>query len=545
MRSTAQTCDLCSMVLETVEHARYRPSGLIEFRQTGTGIGVQNGPDLISFYERPGSGDPNYSQYGLPILPKAGSKQEFALIKRWLHECDSHATCQKQASKNEGANAPTRLLEVGHNIRLVDASSIRSRPYIALSHCWGPLKPKEKFCTYQENIEVFRRSILFDDLPKTFQDAITVTRGIGISYLWIDSLCIIQNDKEEWKRESAKMQYVFSGAYCTLSVNSARSSLEGFLTPRVPRTCVPLPISDSRRLYVCPSIDDFHRDVDQSVLHTRGWVLQERALSRRFIHYTSTQVYWECGAGVQCESLAKFQNSRVAFLGDPKFPTLALQYYRDGRQILLQYLYETYSQLAFTNPTDRPVAILGLESRLSSALQTRAMFGTFSKYFPRFLLWESAELDGMRSIAFDKTDQRVPTWSWLSKLGAIRYMKLEFNNVDWATQNFESPFSSDENIREATPASSTMSASLRAYAQSFTLTQQEANFHISFDLGTTLPLDNLKCVIMGRDKSGAKVYAIIIKKSEHGLHEGTFERIGSASFRPAQVCDGGVWVLVC
>jgi hypothetical protein len=229
------------------------------------------------------------------------------LIKTWLRECDSHATCQTQASKNEGVNAPTRLLEVGHNIRLVDASSIRSRPYVALSHCWGPLKPEEKFCTYQENIEVFRRTIPFDDLPKTFQDAVTVTRGIGISYLWIDSLCIIQNDKEEWKKESAKMQYVFSGAHCTLSVNSARSSLEGFLTPRVPRTCVPLPISDSRRLYVCPSIDDFHRDVDQSNLHTRGWVLQERALSRRFIHYTSTQVYWECGAGVQCESLAKFQ----------------------------------------------------------------------------------------------------------------------------------------------------------------------------------------------------------------------------------------------
>jgi hypothetical protein len=173
------------------------------------------------------------------------------------------------------------------------------------------------------------------------------------------------------------------------------------------------------------------------------------------------------------------------------------------------------------------------------------MFGTFSKYFPRFLLWESAEPDGMRSIAFDRTDQRVPTWSWLSKLGAIRYMKLEFNNVDWATQNFQSPFSSDENIRKATPASSTMGAPFRAYAQNIKLTQQEANSHISFDLGSTLSLDNLKCVIVGRDKSDAKAYAIIIRKEEHGLHEETFERIGSASFRPAQVYDGGVWVLVC
>ena len=206
---------------------------------------------------------------------------------------------------------PTRLIEVGEKVgqpvRLVDSASIKPSRYVALSHCWGPLEDNEKFCTSNQNIEQLKKCIDVQSLPRTFRDTVTITRGIGIKYIWIDSLCIIQDDEDDWERESGRMERVFSGAYCTIGASSASSSREGFLEFRSPRSCVQLQTQSAGTLYVCPAIDDFHRHVELGQLNRRGWVLQERALSRRSIYFTSTQVYWECGKGVQCETLASLQ----------------------------------------------------------------------------------------------------------------------------------------------------------------------------------------------------------------------------------------------
>jgi len=83
------------------------------------------------------------------------------------------------------------------------------------------------------------------------------------------------------------MEQVFSAAYCTIGASSARSSLEGFLHNLTPRPCVQLQTQTTGRLYVTPNIDNFCGDVELGELNLRGWVLQERALSRRFIYYTS------------------------------------------------------------------------------------------------------------------------------------------------------------------------------------------------------------------------------------------------------------------
>lgn len=99
------------------------------------------------------------------------------------------------------------------------------------------------------------------------------------------------------------MEDVFTSAYVTVSAVSATSSIDGFLGDRIPRACVEIELNDNRPLYVCSSIDDFHRHVELGEISKRGWVLQERALSRRSIYFTSTQVYWECGAGIRCETL--------------------------------------------------------------------------------------------------------------------------------------------------------------------------------------------------------------------------------------------------
>jgi hypothetical protein len=178
--------------------------------------------------------------------------------------------------------------------------------YLALSHCWGSQKQHPKFCTNKSDIKKFRNGIRISSLPRTFQDAVFVTRSIGVPLLWIDSLCILQDDPEDWIVEASLMGRVFSSAYCTLAASCASGSSEGFLKPRSEGACIAMrgPGGEGT-YYVCEPIDNFTRDVDESKLNHRGWVLQERALSRRTIHFTQTQSYWQCGKGVRCETMTK------------------------------------------------------------------------------------------------------------------------------------------------------------------------------------------------------------------------------------------------
>ena len=156
------------------------------------------------------SADPdNNIQISFPALPEAQSPARFALLRAWLCWCDESHDCNKHHAESNTA-LPTRLLYVGNPdnpgydpdvLRLDLAAQIDGRKYIALSHCWGnlPIKDKKQFCTTQDNIGRRLGGFSISDLPKTFQDAIKVTRELRVPYLWIDSLCIIQyeDNKED------------------------------------------------------------------------------------------------------------------------------------------------------------------------------------------------------------------------------------------------------------------------------------------------------------------------------------------------------------
>jgi hypothetical protein len=245
---------------------------------------------------------PSGAQLGLTQLFNPNTSEFFALLNEWIRVCDSdHIICQHD---DDALTMPTRLIDVSDHMRLVETATIEPSRYVALSHCWGPLQKHERFCTYNWNVAQRKAAIEFDALPRTFRDAVTVTRGLSVKYIWIDSLCIIQDDEDDWQSEASKMEQVFSAAYCTIGASAAKSSLQGFLADRIPRSVVKVPNDVSRSIYACVDIDDFQSDVELSPLNSRGWVLQERALSRRTIFFTSTQVYWECGAGIHCETLA-------------------------------------------------------------------------------------------------------------------------------------------------------------------------------------------------------------------------------------------------
>jgi hypothetical protein len=247
-------------------------------------------------------------QIGLPRLAESGSESFFQTIRAWVKDCENnHPNCRPPAR----ARLPTRLVDVGEGgastVRLYETKPSDSGKYVALSHPWGDPKIHPPFRTLRTNFEEFKQEIRFDMLPQTFKDAVTTTRALGIRYLWIDSICIIQGPDGDFNDEAARMEDVFSSAYCVIAASRATGQSDGFLKSRPEREYVTFQKGNEAPFYICQVIDDFAKDVLDGPLNKRGWVLQERALAKRTVFFTETQTYWECGKGVRCETLTKMQ----------------------------------------------------------------------------------------------------------------------------------------------------------------------------------------------------------------------------------------------
>ncbi|KAE9572791.1 hypothetical protein CGMCC3_g11145 [Colletotrichum fructicola] len=487
-----------------------------------------NGVPAISLYFDPESHGqiPARAQLGLPLLPKPGSSQQFNLLEQWIQLCNTRHQCLQTKTRPSG-QMPTRLLYVGTerdpSLRLIETRDEKvNGHYVALSHCWGVLNKEQRVCTYAGNIETFKKTIPFQTLPSTFQDAVTVTRALAVPYLWIDSLCIIQEDDEDWMSEAARMEDVFSSAYCTIAASSSTSSLDGFISKRAQRAAIGIQTSQGT-LYLAEAIDDFKTHVEKSVLNTRGWVLQERALSRRTIHFTSTQMYWECGEGVHCETLAELGNRQSMFLGDSNFPTYGLEYYRDERIRLVQYLYQVYSGLSLTKSYDRSKAILGLQKRLGSTFKSTAMYGVISKYFERTFLWQANISASLARIDYEPS-QTVPSWSWMAVMGRIRYMDVSFDEVTW-TGDLENPFKAGFDETE-------WDGQLAAKVKRLAIDDGEFEERCKIDLSLyKFDPNSWKCVVVGKSKVSKQdgsidQYVLLVRERSSSVTPPIYERVG-------------------
>ncbi|RDW62255.1 hypothetical protein BP6252_11688 [Coleophoma cylindrospora] len=333
---------------------------------------------------------------------------------------------------------PTRVIDVGdgHTGRLLlaDKDEISQRSsYVALSHCWGNLPEGEsdKWNTTTRNKEKRLNGFLITELPQTFQDAIAVTQELGQRYLWIDSLCILQDDPDDWVTESKKMEAVFQNAYCVIAATSAEDSTKGFLNQPKEKGLqyVMVPESSQGKVCICTSVDDdFDSDVIKGVLNTRAWVLQERALSRRMIHFTNRQMYWECGGGVRCETLVHRKNSKLSFRSDPEFPRSIKNRAPSAQVELLQSLITDYSNFGISKKTDRPVAIFALAEALARTLKTKVYYGIFECFLHRCLLWQRAQ-NTLTQISY--ASKAPPSWSWMAYNGQIQYLPIEFEDAEW------------------------------------------------------------------------------------------------------------------
>lgn len=261
-------------------------------------------------------------QIGFIEMPTAGKSTHLGVLRLWLSDCDSNhqLSCKPMhrangSGESSTARLPTRLIEVGsegvptvflrETKKLTEISEKKPVKWIALSHKWG----ERHFSTTQSNLKSHKQGLDLDGLPPTFRDAVLVTRALGLKYLWIDSICIIQGDDGDFETEAKSMEDVYSGAYCIIAASRATNHYSGFLQPRIKRNYVGLKREEKNGnpFYLCENIDDFQSHVLDGDLNSRGWVLQEHALARRTIFFTEHQTYFECGKGVRCETSTKLE----------------------------------------------------------------------------------------------------------------------------------------------------------------------------------------------------------------------------------------------
>ncbi|CZR69617.1 uncharacterized protein PAC_19517 [Phialocephala subalpina] len=183
-------------------------------------------------------------------------------------------------------------------LRLLDIDNFPSTQpmkYAALSYCWGP--QKGTFVSTRENIESSKRGIVLSELPRTIQDAIKVYRGIGLQYLWVDALCIIQNDvgEQDWYEQSGKMRQIYSNSHVTIAADHSSSCIDGFLES-YGRDWTQLNHKDASNtsppVWIRPIESNVGTSMD--VLSTRGWALQESVLPNRILHFASGGLRWDC-----------------------------------------------------------------------------------------------------------------------------------------------------------------------------------------------------------------------------------------------------------
>ncbi|WAO91722.1 Protein kinase domain-containing protein [Fusarium falciforme] len=528
--SLSGKCHLHSLFLRAFSSEGYNDKSQIEVRRVG-GTLKFNGQPIPSLSICRGlagntrldtaTGSVNSIQIGLPRLPEVSSATFYNLMSHWIRDCDSnHPECHPL--NHDPECLPTRLLDVGPNgspgndslvhllVTKEDLDSGHNLRYIALSHPWGDARQHDHFCTTPKNLnQRLISGIAFDQLPRTFKHAVKVTRSLNIRYLWIDSLCIVQGDGGDFDTEAKNMETIFSSAYCVIAASRASGTSSGFLEQRAAREFIRLDESVGSPHYVCKAIDDFQHDVIEGGLNKRGWVLQERALARRTIHFTKNQTYWECGHGVRCETLAHMKNTKAAFLGDPNFPDLAIKSSKGTKIRFYEELYEGYSRLDLTKAYDRPIAIAGLEQRLVNAFETHGGYGVFQgEFFGRSLLWvrDARFTDKLKKIDFPSSQKyAVPTWSWMAYQGAITFMNLPFDEVDWeeGRDAIKSPWTWSDSSSSSTTwhtGNSNENIDLTAYARDL-VSPGSAEKGIVYDQGRTGLTDGrLRCVVVGKEK---------------------------------------------
>ena len=459
---------------------------------------------------------------------------------------------------------PTRVLDVGReSVRLIEPrpQAINS-PYLTLSHCWGQT---EVIKLTTATISSMQAGIPILELPMLYQDAVTACKHLEIRYLWIDSLCIIQDQELDWTREIAAMGAVYSNALCNIEASHATDSSGRLFFSRNQTRITPLPVTvewhqdDQLQFFLIDLSVQLENDMKEAPLVKRAWVLQEQLLAKRSIIYSKKQLHWVCRSQEASEMFPKAVpdlregNDLLAHSLKPR-PLQCLkgmianrdpmyfhhwsygsgpdvspmeQFWFSWRTIVLDY-----TRRSLTLEKDKLAAIAGLASELQSKLQSRYIAGMWNvRFFIEYdLCWRVSErADGRQP--FRPAKYRAPTWSWASVEGAISYIHRRDYDITGDSQlSFVEEVKVESLDGTATGpikfASMQIEGPLRAshgYFCSDDLAQGRPNkvFYLTM---FTLYLDS-------------RVWGLALRCLEVGPYKGCYERVGTFDFCDEKIYD--------
>jgi hypothetical protein len=351
-----------------------------------------------------------------------GSAETTEFTNQQLLFCnEKHAVCKSVLSKESWY--PTRLVDLqppkhqndGHVRLVLSIEDKVNSPYVSLSHCWGGADILKLMKT---TIKTFRQRISLSDLPKTFVDAITATRALGIRYIWIDSLCIIQDSKKDWAQEAVLVHKVYRNAYLNIAATNSKNSFEGLFYDREPVSLGEEPVQLSTGplsgRYRLIDVGYYTHMIDQAPLNRRAWVVQERLLSPRTLHFAAEQVLWDCYEITSCEScpsgIDRWKPLHTGYV-NAKRGSWTLTGTTSVDEGIQQWsdIVSDYSNTGISFMKDKIVAISGVAEHMQNILGDEYCAGLWRRKIEMQMCWQ-ANRESSRSAQFGV--QRAPSWSW-------------------------------------------------------------------------------------------------------------------------------------
>ncbi|CZR63565.1 uncharacterized protein PAC_13462 [Phialocephala subalpina] len=482
----------------------------------------------------------------------------------WIQECiQSHSACSW--SQDKAPFLPSRLVDVRSypSLRLIPAQELScvDRRFAALSYRWGKFMPEEGM-TKTATVEKRMRGISLKRLPRTLRDAIEVTRSLSIPFIWIDALCIVQDDRLDWENELQSMVQVYSRATVTIAASTSDHCNGGFLDPVRHFSWNIVPPSDPKE----ESKDDsWVAAFFQTPLFGRGWTLQERELSPRMIYFTPDNVVFECrqvirrydrGTAYQYYWSMPLEYRHIfSSTQDPwRHPCFSAKTNRAMMRVsetsrgmtwyrIWQRIVEEYSRRSFTDPTDKLPAIAGLadafQARFRWEYSGQYLAGLWVENLAFDLLWQRDESRVHPDMVFN--NYIAPSWSWASATFPIAYETPGAGSFAATVLDTQTVLAGTNSKGKLSAGSLTISTRLktldgipRGASTKDSLLQKYENegedtTWVHWDTKVDLE-DNREgfvCLIFLRTDAGHQGAGLILRKDE--TSDGRYKRVGLAS----------------
>ncbi|KAF4906973.1 hypothetical protein CGCVW01_v012693 [Colletotrichum viniferum] len=353
------------------------------------------------------------------IEESTGSSQTLDLAYSWFRECTSRHTrkCKAHSGQTEGW-LPSGIIDIGSHgdtqwkllITSTDAILSESLLYLTLSYRWGDDVQHELLTS--STMSQFRQGVEISSLPKTFQDTVIVARRLGIRYIWIDCLCIIQDSRDDWETEAPEMRHVYVNAACNIAASASDDADRGLFRSRDRRDIRPglvtstLASGHPKTFYIFDK-GYWDRHLLGGSLHRRGWVFQERFLGPRQLYFTQHQALWECLEEHKCEGFPRGIPLHTSFKDTERL-------LKPFEELWCNHV-TAYAQCHFTKPEDKLYAFSGIAKLFQEVSSDRYLAGIWRSRVLYLLNWSVFTPKPKLSVQY-----RAPSWSWASVDGPLK-----------------------------------------------------------------------------------------------------------------------------